>query len=292
MPDMQYLEPSSLEETYDTLQRFGDEARLLAGGTGLINLIKQRLVQPSCLIGLRRLPNLDRIGLENGAIRIGALVPHQEVETSALIREHAPLLAETYKRVATVRIRNVATVGGGLAHADPNQDPPATFIVLGARVQLSSRGGTRELPLEEFFTDYYETALAPGEVVTGVIVPVQPAGSGAAYVKFLPRTADDYATVSVAALVTLSDDGKTCQDARIALGSVGNTPIRATAGENLLRNQQPTSEALRAAAATVASAVDPITDFRGSSDYKRDMAVVWVRRTLERAFAQAGGGAR
>ncbi len=289
MADLAFVAPASLNEAFDALDKYGDDAKLIAGGTGLINLMKQRLVQPSALISLGGLTDLAGVTAENGAVRIGGLTTHRGLEASALAKERVPLLLETYRRVATVRIRNVATVGGGLAHGDPNLDPPSTYMALGARVVLTSRGGSREVPIDEFFVDYYETAVQPGEVVTAVIVPNQPAGAGAAYVKFLPRTADDYATVSAAAIVTLSADKGTIQDARIALGSVGSTHVRATAAEAALSGKPATAAALRDAAATVADAVDPLTDFRGSAEYKRDMAVVWARRALEQAITKAGG---
>lgn len=291
MSDVHYVEPETLQGVYEALERYGEDARLLAGGTALMNLMKQRLVQPECLVGLRRVTELTGIRQENGALHIGALVSHRDLEISPLVLEWAPLLIETYRQVATVRIRNVATVGGGLAHADPNQDPPASLIVLDARVHLASRQGVRALSLEEFFTDYYETALLPGEVVTHVAVPSLPPRGGSAYLKFLPRTADDYATVSVAALVALEEDGATCREARIALGSLGSTVVRGKQAEEALRGQRLTPEALRAAAAAVRPAVDPISDYRGSADYKRDMAEVFTRRALEAALAQAKRGA-
>ncbi len=288
MPDMQYFEPESLQEVFYLLERYGDDAQLLAGGTGLINLMKQRLVLPGYLIGLRKLAK-EHAGIQrqNGGFQIGALTTHWDVEHSPLVKELAPLLAETEHHVATVRIRNVATVGGGLAHADPNMDPPPAYIALDAMIQATSRGGSRDIHAEQFFKDYYETVLAAGEVVTGVTVPAQPARSGYAYLKFLPRTADDYATVSVAARITLSPDGSTVEDARIALGSVASTPIRATAAENALKGQKASQEAFRAAAAEVPALVDPISDFRGSAEYKRDMSAVFTRRALEQAFARA-----
>lgn len=290
MPDMQYFEPESLQEVFYLLERYEDDARLLAGGTGLINLMKQRLVLPGYLISLRKLAK-EHAGIQrrNGGLKIGALTTHWDVEHSPLVKELAPLLAETEHHVATVRIRNVATVGGGLAHADPNMDPPPAYIALDAKFEVTSRGGSREIPADQFFKDYYETALAPGEVVTGVSVPAQPARNSFAYLKFLPRTADDYATVSVAARITLSQDGSTVEDARIALGSVGSTPIRATAAENVLKGQKANIDSFRAAAAEVPAVVDPISDFRGSAEYKRDMTAVFTRRALEQALSRAQG---
>jgi aerobic carbon-monoxide dehydrogenase medium subunit len=203
MNAFEYAAPRTLDEALAVLREHGDEARVIAGGTALVTMMRQRLVRPSYLVSLREIPGLDRIEAANGGIRIGALVTHREVETSPLVRERIPVLAETFHRVASVRIRHMATVGGALAHADPHQDPPVTLIALGARVEIRGAGGRRELPVELFFRDYYESSLEPGEVVIAVVVPQLPAASGAAYVKFLPRTADDYATVAVAATVSL-----------------------------------------------------------------------------------------
>jgi carbon-monoxide dehydrogenase medium subunit len=186
--------------------------------------------------------------------------------------------------VATIRVRNMATVGGGLAHADPNQDPPPALIALGATVKASSASGSRVLPLDSFFTDYYETVLNPDEIITELFIPRLPPNSGAAYLKFLPRTADDYATVSAAAVLTLDKTSKNVADVRIALGSVGTTPIRATAAEDVLRGQPLKTEAFAEAGEKAKEAVDPISDFRGSAGYKKEMAAVFVRRALEKAL--------
>jgi len=229
------------------------------------------------------------IAVKDGGLGIGGLVTHREVETSSLVRRRMPLLAETYRHVATIRVRNVATVGGGIAHADPNQDPPPTLIALGATVKVSSAHGSRLIPLEEFFTDYYETVLKPEEIITEVLVPRVPPNSGVAFLKFLPRTADDYATVSAAAVVTLDRSKKTFADVSIALGSVGTTPIRAREAEAVLRGQPVKTEAIREAAEKAKEAVDPISDFRGSAAYKREMAGVFVRRALEKALDSVSG---
>lgn len=282
-----YLEPTSVDEVLDLLARYGDEAKLIAGGTGLVNLMKQRLVQPTYLIGLRRVPGLSEVQ-QGDVLRIGAVCTHRTLETSTLVRTHVPLLTETFQQVASVRIRTVATIGGALAHADPNQDPPPSLLVLDARVHLRSRQRDREVAMSDFFTGYYETVMEPNELLTAVIIPPQPAGSGTAFLKFLPRTRDDYATVAVAARVTLENDRIT--EARVALGAAATTPIRATAVENALRGERPTPALFRAAAALGTEAVDPTSDFRGSAAYKRDMAAVFVQRALVRAVARARQG--
>jgi carbon-monoxide dehydrogenase medium subunit len=285
MIPFEYRTPKSLKEVHADLRKFGTDAKLIAGGTALVIMMKQRLVRPSCLISLRAVRGLNGIAEKDGGIKIGGLVTHREVETSSLVRRRVPLVAETYRHVATISVRNMATVGGGLAHADPNQDPPPTLIALGATVKVSSADGSRVIPIEEFFTDYYETVLKPEEIITEIYVPKLPAISGAAFLKFLPRTADDYATVSAAAAVTLDRSKKTFADVRIALGSVGTTPIRAREAEAVLRGQPVKPDALREAAEKAKAAVDPISDFRGSSAYKKEMAGVFVRRALEKALA-------
>jgi aerobic carbon-monoxide dehydrogenase medium subunit len=291
MIDFDYQAPTRLDEALDLLKQHGDDARVIAGGTALVIMMKQRLVQPQVLVSLRRLPELEQVRSDNGALHLGATATHRAVETSPVVRDRWPLLAETYRHVATVRIRNMATVGGGVVHGDPNQDPPPALIALDAKARLRSASGEREVPLQSFFLDYYETDVQPGEVLTEIVVPEQPRDAGWAWVKFLPRTADDYATVSVACLVSLENGSNRCREARIALGSVATTPVRADAAEAALRGQELTPERLREAAQLVAGQVDPISDFRGSSDYKRDMAVVWTRRALEQALQRAQGGA-
>jgi aerobic carbon-monoxide dehydrogenase medium subunit len=285
MIPFEYRTPKNLKEVHGALKEFGPDAKLIAGGTALVIMMKQRLVRPSCLVSLRSVRGLNGIEVKDGGLRIGGLATHREVERSPLVRRRLPLLAETYHHVATIRVRNMATVGGGLAHADPNQDPPPTLIALGATVKATSANGSRLIPLDEFFKDYYETVLNPDDLITEIFVPRLPANSGGAYLKFLPRTADDYATVSAAAVLTLDKSKKTISDVRIALGSVGVTPIRATAAEAILRGQPAKAEAFAEAGEKAKEAVDPVSDFRGSAAYKREMAGVFVRRALEKALA-------
>jgi carbon-monoxide dehydrogenase medium subunit len=285
MQAFEYRTPKTLKEVQQDLKQFGSDAKLIAGGTALVIMMKQRLVRPACLVSLRSVRGLNGIAEKNGGIAIGGGATHRAVEASPVVKRRLPVLAETYHHVATVRVRNMATVGGGLAHADPNQDPPPTLIALGASIKAASADGSRTIPLEDFFTDYYETLLKPEEVITELYVPRLPANSGAAYLKFLPRTADDYATVSAAAVVTLDKSKKNFADVRIALGSVGTTPIRAREAEAVLRGQPVKAEALAEAGEKAKEAVDPISDFRGSAAYKKEMAGVFVRRALAKALA-------
>jgi carbon-monoxide dehydrogenase medium subunit len=282
-----YRTPHTVDEALALLREHGDDARVVAGGTALVTMMRQRLVLPDCLVSLRDVEGLNRIEAASGGIRLGALVTHRQAEVSPLVAERLPVLAEAFRRVATVRIRHMATVGGSLAHADPNQDPPVTLMALDAKVEIRRAGGRRELPLSGFFRDYYETALEPGELITAVTVPPLPPASGAAFIKFLPRSAEDYATVAVAAIVTLEAGGGRCREARIALGSVAPTPLRAAKAEALLRGGQLDEQLLRAAGAAAKDEVNPLTDHRGSAAYKREMTAVMVGRALTQAWEAA-----
>jgi aerobic carbon-monoxide dehydrogenase medium subunit len=282
MRDFYFYSPTSLDEALGLLDEHQEDGRPMAGGTALVVLMKQSLLEADHLISLTRVPGLSGIRLEADGLHIGGLTPHRDVETSDLVKQHAPLLAEVYRNVATVRIRNVATVGGGIAHADPAQDPPPGLIALDARIKLRSKNGERELPITEVFQDYYETAIQPGELLTEVIVPAVPSNARTTYIKFLPRTADDYATVAVAARAEMNNG--TIGNLRVALAAAGPTPVHATAVEQALQGQAPSPELIRQAAEAVADQVDPLDDFRGSAGYKRDMAVVFTRRALERVL--------
>jgi carbon-monoxide dehydrogenase medium subunit len=281
-----YRVPASLDEAVEVLEGYGDDARPIAGGTALVILMKQRLVRPAVLVSLRKIDELRGIAKSNGSLRISAMTSHREAEISPLVRAHAPLLAEALRHVATIRIRNVATLGGNLAHADPNQDPPVALIALGAQVTLRGRGGERTLNLEELFSDYYETVLDGAELITSILIPESSPGMGAAFLKFLPRSMEDYATISAAATIEL-DAGGEVSAARVAVGSAASVPVRARAVEAAVLGQSPTDNVLHAAAAEVRGEVDPIPDARGTAEYKCDMAEVFVRRALADACRQA-----
>ena len=290
MIDFQYHNPGSLQEAFELLDRYGDDARVMAGGTALVLQMKQRLAQPDHVVGLRRIPGLSEIQWEadvsssqaSGQVRIGSMSTHQQIEADPIVKSRFPLITDTFRQVSTPRIRSMATLGGGLAHGDPNQDPPPALIALGAQAIINSSAGERVVPVEDLFIDYYETDLRPGEIMTSIIIPVLPVGSGGVYLKFLPKTADDYATVSVAAVVT-KGEGNTCQDIRIVLGAVGVTPVRARNAEAVLRGQELDERNIQVCGEAVRDAVDPMDDFRGSASYKRDMAEVFTRRAVRQA---------
>jgi carbon-monoxide dehydrogenase medium subunit len=275
-----YAEPTSVAEAIALLD--GDEDSVaLAGGTAFSLLYRQGLIRPRRVVGLRRLADLQGIRAGDDGLWIGALATHRSIERSAVVRAAHPSLADAFARIATVRIRNQGTVGGNLAHADPAQDPPVILSVLAAVVHVAGPGGTRRtVPVDAFFVDYLATVLEPGELIVGILVPPAEAGTRSSYHKYLPRSADDYATVSVAVSVRLDDVGRVAA-ARIALGGVGPTPIRPLAAEAALIGARPDRPRLAEVAAMARDAVDPLDDSRGSAAYKREMAAVWVRRALE-----------
>jgi carbon-monoxide dehydrogenase medium subunit len=277
-----YLEPNSLEETFALLEQHGEVARVIAGGTSLIIWMRQRLLMPKVVISLAHIANFDTIQFdEKSGLRIGAGARHRDIELSPLVKQHYPLLHETFRKVAQPRIRNMGTIGGNLAGGDPLTDPGASLIALDAEVTLSSNKGQRTLLLEEFFVDYYQTALEPGELLTEIHVP-PPHRAGWSNIKFTPRSVEDFATVGVA--VTLSASGGKCEDVRIGLNSVASTIIRARRAEDVLRGKQINESILREMGEIASTEVDPMDDNRGSAEYKREMVKVLVRRAAQEAF--------
>ena len=279
MRPFEYVEPQTLDEALALLADDPDETLVMAGGTSVVILMKQDLVRPRRVVGLRRLSQLRAIVTADGGVSLGALATHEALARDGLVRSHAPALASTFAAVATVRIREQATLGGNLAHADPAQDPPVTLLALDATAVALSKTRARRIPLDALFVDVFETSLEPDELLIRVEVPPLPAGARATFQKFLPNTRDDYATVSVAAVVATAADGA-CTHARIAIGGAGPVPLRAHEAERALVGRRLDDDAIREAAALAAAATDPIADLRGSADYKRAMAGVWAERAL------------
>ncbi len=279
MSAFRYVEPRSVGDAIGILADAGPDVHILAGGASLVPLIKLGFVQPEVVVGLRGLTELRDIVVRDGGLVIGSLASLTDVADSAIVRSGWPLLSTACGVVGTVRIRNQGTLGGNLAHADPNQDPPPALLVLDATVALAGPSGERRVAIADLFVDVFETSLEPGEVLIEVAVPALPTGSRTAYRKFLPRSQDDYATVAVAALARTDADGRVV-DARVALGGVGPRPVRAAAVEQSLIGKVVSPASIAAAAAEVDREIDPIEDVRGSVAYKRAMARVWVERAL------------
>jgi aerobic carbon-monoxide dehydrogenase medium subunit len=279
MRSFDYVEPETLEEALEILAADPDDTLVMAGGTSLVILMKQDLVRPQRVLGLRRIAQLRAIGTAGGGLNLGALATHGALARSQAVRAHAAALASTFAAVATVRIREQATLGGNLAHADPAQDPPVTLMALDGVAVAMSKARARRIPLDELFVDLFETSLERDELLLRVELPPPPQGARATYKKFLPATLDDYATVSVAAVIATDATGA-CRHARIALGGAGPVPLRAREAERSIAGRRLDDAAIREAAALAAAATDPIDDLRGTADYKRAMAAVWTERAL------------
>ena len=274
-----YHESQSVPEALEMLTRYGEDAHLVAGATAFTLLWRQGLLRPGHVIGLRRIAGLGGITGAGGGLVVGATVTHRAIERSADVARYCPALTRTFASVATVRVRNQATLGGNLAHADPAQDPPPMLMALGATVVATSATGERTIPIDELFVDVFTTSLHADEILTSVRLPALAPSTRATYLKFLPQTADDYATVSVAATLRLAEDG-TVADVRVALGACGPTPVRARSVEAALKAVRPDAKRIADAAARVDADIEPFDDVRGSAAYKRDMARVWTERAL------------
>ena len=290
-PSFDYASPESLAEA-SRLLAANPEAKLLAGGHSLIPMMRFRLAEPPLLIDLRRVPGLSGVsehggehGGENGGeIRIGAMTRQSEVETSELLLRKLPLLADTARVIADPIVRNLATIGGNIAHADPGNDHPAAMLACRASFRVSGPEGERTVAADDFFTGPFSTALGPGEILVEIRVPAPKPGAGGAYRKF-ERKVGDYAVAAVAAQLRLAD-GR-IEEAGVALTNVGLTAIRATAAESALVGSDGGEEARDAAAAAAAEAAEPIEDHRGSADYKRAVVKTLAWRALELALDRA-----
>jgi carbon-monoxide dehydrogenase medium subunit len=282
-----YFAPSTLPEAIALLQQHGEDAKILAGGHSLIPLMKLRLAEPAYLIDINRIDGLAYIDEQASYLRIGALTREADLDASDLVRTRYPLLADTARVIADPLVRNMATVGGNLAHADPANDHPATMLAYGAEVVATGPSGERVIPIADFFVGLFATALAPHEILTEIRIPTPPPRSGGAYVK-LERKVGDYATAAVAAQVTLDADGN-CQYAGIGLTAVDSTPVKAARAEAALRGRPLDDASIRAAAQIASEECDPVADLRGPVEYKRAMVRELTRRALTKARERAGG---
>ncbi len=259
------------------LDTHGDDARAIGGGTTLVILLKQRAIYYPFLVDLQTIPGLNRIAQENDGVRIGALATHHDVEGSPLIRNSFPILADAFSKIGNVRVRQTASVGGNLAHADYRLDPPPPLLVLGAEVTAFGPKGSRTIALKNFFRGMYETALEAGELIVDVRIPAMPAHSKAIYLRYSSLSANDWPCLGVAALVTEAN-GR-CQELRLALGGVAATPILVN-GLEFLRDRALDESAMEKLLDVVDEQISPFSDLRGSEWYKRRMVRVFVKKAL------------
>ena len=281
----EYHAPTSIIEASALLARLGEDAKILSGGQSLIPLMKLRLANPHHLVDINGIPGLSFIREAEGFLRIGALTRESDLEESELIRTRYPLIHDTSQVIADPVVRNLATIGGNLAHADPANDHPAAMLAAGAEIVAAGRGGERRLPIESFFTGPFATALKADEILTEIRVPVPAAKSAGAYLK-VERKVGDFATAAVAVQITLAANDL-CSRIGIGLTNVGLTPIKAGKAEGALRGQRLDDKAIKEAARLAADAAQPAADLRGPVEYKKDLVRVLTVRALHRALERA-----
>ena len=288
MRDFEYLEPTTVAEACALLQRYAGAARPYAGGAYLSIVLKQGLIQPAALVNIKKIDELKgiRFDAEDGLV-IGALTTHRELETSELAQAKFPILAEVERAVANIRVRNVGTIGGNLASGEPLTDLAQVFIALDARAGIAGPSGSRIVSMEELFIDVYQTSLAEDELLTQIVIPPLPPGSGIEYIRFSSSSIVDKPAVGVCARVSLSADSKTCDAVRISLGCVAPTPMRARKAEGILAGRPFSPELAAEAGAAAAAASSPVSDLRGSEKFKRGIVRALVRRALEKAYDRA-----
>jgi aerobic carbon-monoxide dehydrogenase medium subunit len=285
-PSFEYLRPQNIPEALALLEQHGDDAKILSGGQSLIPMMKLRLARPAFLIDINRIAGLSYIKEEGGFLKIGGLTREADLESSSLIRTKYPLLFDTCGVIADPQVRNLATVGGNLAHGDPANDHPATMLALGAQVVATGKKGERAIPVENFFVSLFQTALEQGEILTEIRIPAAQPRSSGAYLK-VERKVGDFATAAVAAQVTLDDKGAIA-NAGIGLTNAGPTPIKASKAEGFLRGKKPDAATIAQTAQLAADDAQPSSDLRGPAEYKKGLIKELAQRAITRAVERAG----
>ena len=284
----EYLYPVSAAEAVDLLERYGEDAKIIAGGQSLVPMMNFRLARPEVLIDINRIKELDYIRKEGDELAIGALTRERDLETSPLVQEKCPILAKAVSLIGHFPIRARGTIGGSLIHADPSAEIPTTICGLDAKMKVLGPSGERTLGPEEFFLTYLTTSLEPSEMLVEVRVPSLPEKTGWSFVE-LSRRSGDFAIVAVSSLLFMEDGGR-CREARISLGGVAPTPIRAKDAEELLSGQVISEELIEEAGRESADMTDTDADYHASAEYRRDMARVFVQRGLKEAWNRVEGG--
>ncbi|MBL8056382.1 MAG: xanthine dehydrogenase family protein subunit M [Anaerolineales bacterium] len=283
-PAFDYAAPTSLSDALALLSQ-NPEAKVLAGGHSLIPALKFRMASPALLVDINKVAGLAYLREAGGWLAIGAMTREADLDRSALVREKYPLLADTARMIADPLVRNLATIGGNLAHADPANDHPATMLAYRAEVTAQGPAGARTIPIADFFTGPFTTSLAANEILTEIRLPARRAGDGGCYLK-IERKVGDYATAAVAVQINVNAAG-VCTSAGLALTNLGLTAIRCAAAEAALVGQPLDEAAIKAAAQRAAQAAEPVSDYRGSEAYKRSLVTTLTVRALRTALERA-----
>ncbi|HOY18624.1 MAG TPA: xanthine dehydrogenase family protein subunit M [Haliscomenobacter sp.] len=281
-----YEAPTTLAGAIALLQKYGSDAKIMSGGHSLIPMMKLRLATPEHVIDISGIKGMEYIHEEGGYLKIGALTKEVALEESKLIHSKYPLITDATKMIADPSVRNLATVGGNLAHGDAANDHPAVMLALRASVLASGPNGDREISIDDFFLGFFTTALEPDEILTEIRIPIPPARSGGAYLK-MERKVGDYATAGVAVQLSLDASGR-CQQIGIALTNVSAASMRSTRAEEALRGQTLSDDLIQKAATMAAQDCDPNADLRGSVAYKRSIVKTLVTRAIHIAVERAG----
>jgi carbon-monoxide dehydrogenase medium subunit len=284
--DFEYFAPKTLKEALTLIDKYQDDCKVIGGGQSLLILMRQGLVAPKYLVSIKGLAELSYIKDTKEGLKIGALTTHRTIEKSPVIKKKLSVLAEMERRLASIQTRNWGTIGGNLCHGDPAGDPAPVLTALKATLTIASLKGERNMPVEDFTLDYFETALQLGELLTEIQVPAPLPRSGTAYTKF-NIIESDLATVGVAVSVTLGAGDGVCQDVRIALGASAPTPMRANKAEAVLKGKKITDALLKEAGEAASAEAEPISDIQASEEYRRELVKILVGRVAKEALARA-----
>ncbi len=278
----EYFEPSSLEEAVEILARYGSDAKILAGGTDLLVLMKMGVLRPKVLVNIKKIRELYGIRYDGDKLVIGSLTKLRSIEKNDIVKKHYYALYEAVKSMASIQIRNMGTIGGNLCNASPAADTAPPLLVYNARLKIYGTDGYREIPIEKFFTGPKKTVLKPGEILTEIIIPRPPEKHGSTFIK-IARTSMDLAKVNIAVKLVLNDNDEII-DIAVALGSVAPTPVRAYSVEKALLNKKFSEETIYEASRLVVNDISPITDIRSTAEYRREVSKTLVYDALMKAY--------
>jgi carbon-monoxide dehydrogenase medium subunit len=290
--DFNYHRTTTLKETLSLLEKFKEDYKIICGGQSLLILMRQGLVAPENLIDIKSVKEMSYIEYDpKKGLKIGATTTHREIEKSALIQKHFPVLTGMEKNLASIQTRNWGTIGGNLAHGDPASDPAPILIAMNAAVKLDSKNGERILPLEDFFVDIFETALEEGELLAEIQVPLLPKKTAVVYEKF-NIIKNHQGIVSVAVSITMSEDGAGCKDARIVLGAAAAIPLRAKEAEGMLTGKKIDKKLLKRVGEKASEECDPVSDIHATETYRRELVKALTVKTAKKAWEQAKASGR
>jgi len=273
-----FIRAESLDEALEVLTNYGDEAKVVAGGTAVTLMLEHKLIAPDVLLGIGSVPGLNNLEASEKGVQIGSLVSLRSLERSTEVKSKFSVLAIACGSVGNVRVRNQATLGGNLGEADYASDPPSVLSILDAEVSVTSQKGTRTIPIADFFLGFFTTAIEPEELITSISIPSFPVGSKTTYLKYKSRSSEDRPCVGVAALAKV--DGGICKDLRVAIGAACEIPQRLQEVEAMAKDQELTDELIAEIAESYASEIETLEDLRGSAWYRKQMIRVYVKRAL------------